>query len=188
MKEGISFNRAFEIASQTFSYTNHTVMAEALEKWDVSLFKSVLPEVFSTSSIRSTPSSAENSWRGKHGLLEDVHHSGQDDPHGKPCGLLLAVYQRRCGAAHGDSQKRRSQGLVRNLSRSASRTRQTVLPSAAGWGSAIRSSARFWTPESAKGTLAISTAFPRCGNTFRTRTLQSSTKSSASKRQQLSKL
>ncbi len=46
MKEGISFNRAFEIASQTFSYTNHTVMAEALEKWDVSLFKSVLPEVF----------------------------------------------------------------------------------------------------------------------------------------------
>ncbi|HWQ06052.1 MAG TPA: glycogen/starch/alpha-glucan phosphorylase [Feifaniaceae bacterium] len=46
MKQGISFNRAFEIASQTFSYTNHTVMAEALEKWDVSLFKSVLPEVF----------------------------------------------------------------------------------------------------------------------------------------------
>ncbi len=46
MKEGISFNRAFEIASQTFSYTNHTVMAEALEKWEVGLFKSVLPEVF----------------------------------------------------------------------------------------------------------------------------------------------
>ncbi len=46
MKEGIAFNRAFDIAAKTFSYTNHTVMAEALEKWDVNLFKSVLPEVF----------------------------------------------------------------------------------------------------------------------------------------------
>jgi len=46
MKEGISFSRAFEIAEKTFSYTNHTVMAEALEKWDVDLFKSVLPEIF----------------------------------------------------------------------------------------------------------------------------------------------
>ena len=46
MKEGISFDRAFNIAARTFSYTNHTVMAEALEKWDVNLFKSVLPEVF----------------------------------------------------------------------------------------------------------------------------------------------
>ncbi len=46
MQEGVSFDRAFEIAAETFNYTNHTVMSEALEKWDVDLFKSVLPEVF----------------------------------------------------------------------------------------------------------------------------------------------
>jgi starch phosphorylase len=46
IKEGLPFDRAFDIAARTFSYTNHTVMAEALEKWDVNLFKSVLPEIF----------------------------------------------------------------------------------------------------------------------------------------------
>ncbi len=46
MREGLPFEKALEIAKNTFSYTNHTVMSEALEKWDVELFKSVLPEIF----------------------------------------------------------------------------------------------------------------------------------------------
>ncbi len=43
MKEGLGFEQAFEVAQRTFNYTNHTVMAEALEKWDVDLFRGVLP-------------------------------------------------------------------------------------------------------------------------------------------------
>ena len=43
---GVSFEEAFAIACDTFAYTNHTIMAEALEKWDVRLFVSVLPEVY----------------------------------------------------------------------------------------------------------------------------------------------
>lgn len=42
----LSFEEAFPIVRDTFAYTNHTIMAEALEKWDVSLFLSVAPQVY----------------------------------------------------------------------------------------------------------------------------------------------
>ena len=45
MKEGLSFEAAFEVARKTFSYTNHTIMGEALEKWDLGLLESVVPEI-----------------------------------------------------------------------------------------------------------------------------------------------
>ena len=44
-ERGVSFEQAFEIAKAAFAYTNHTVMAEALEKWDLSLLGSVSPEM-----------------------------------------------------------------------------------------------------------------------------------------------
>ena len=45
MKEGMDFDNAFQIAQKTFSYTNHTVMGEALEKWPLDLLRSVVPEI-----------------------------------------------------------------------------------------------------------------------------------------------
>ena len=45
MNEGMSFEDAFEVARKTFSYTNHTVMSEALEKWPMDLMRSVVPEI-----------------------------------------------------------------------------------------------------------------------------------------------
>jgi len=45
-EEGLTFAKALKIAKETFAYTNHTVMAEALEKWSVPLFKSVIPNVY----------------------------------------------------------------------------------------------------------------------------------------------
>lgn len=44
---GVSFDEAFDIAQKTFSYTNHTIMSEALESWEIDLFNSVIPEIFS---------------------------------------------------------------------------------------------------------------------------------------------
>lgn len=43
---GLNFETAFNILGKIFSYTNHTVMAEALECWDESLFCRVLPRVY----------------------------------------------------------------------------------------------------------------------------------------------
>ena len=45
MLEGMSFDDAFKVAQKTFSYTNHTVLGEALEKWPLSLMRSVVPQI-----------------------------------------------------------------------------------------------------------------------------------------------
>ena len=45
MLEGMSFDDAFKVAQKTFSYTNHTVLGEALEKWPLDLMRSVVPEI-----------------------------------------------------------------------------------------------------------------------------------------------
>ena len=46
MQEGMSFDDAFDITQRTFSYTNHTIMVEALETWDANLFCSVAPNMY----------------------------------------------------------------------------------------------------------------------------------------------
>ncbi len=45
-QELLSFEEAFAVVQKTFAYTNHTIMAEALEKWSVALFTVVLPHVY----------------------------------------------------------------------------------------------------------------------------------------------
>ena len=42
---GVDFEKALEIAKCTFSYTNHTVMPEALEKWDIKFIRIVIPHL-----------------------------------------------------------------------------------------------------------------------------------------------
>lgn len=44
--EGVSFKKAMSIAVDTFAYTNHTILKEALEQWSVKLYKKILPDVY----------------------------------------------------------------------------------------------------------------------------------------------
>ena len=44
-EKGISFDKALEMAKNIFNYTNHTVMQEALEKWDIGLIEETQPEI-----------------------------------------------------------------------------------------------------------------------------------------------
>ena len=43
--EGLGWDEAWDICTSVFSYTNHTVMSEALEVWPVSLLESLLPRI-----------------------------------------------------------------------------------------------------------------------------------------------
>ena len=45
-ENGIEWTEAWEITKATFAYTNHTIMAEALEKWDISIFRFLFPRIY----------------------------------------------------------------------------------------------------------------------------------------------
>ncbi|MCM1368736.1 MAG: glycogen/starch/alpha-glucan phosphorylase [Roseburia sp.] len=46
-EHGLSWDEAWDITTRTVNYTNHTVMAEALEKWDENTFRNVVPRIYS---------------------------------------------------------------------------------------------------------------------------------------------
>lgn len=41
--EGLEYEEAWEIVYNSFAYTNHTILPEALEKWSVDLLQNLLP-------------------------------------------------------------------------------------------------------------------------------------------------
>ena len=45
-EEGLNWDDAWEITTHCVAYTNHTIMAEALEKWPIDIFKRLLPRVY----------------------------------------------------------------------------------------------------------------------------------------------
>lgn len=43
---GYNWDKAWDIVCNTFAYTNHTVMSEALEKWNTDMFRALLPRIY----------------------------------------------------------------------------------------------------------------------------------------------
>ena len=42
----LEWHEAWDVTTKSCAYTNHTIMAEALEKWPVDLFSKLLPRVY----------------------------------------------------------------------------------------------------------------------------------------------
>ena len=45
-EEGIGYDEAWDITTNTCAFTNHTILAEALEKWDKGIFRNLLPRIY----------------------------------------------------------------------------------------------------------------------------------------------
>ncbi|MGE4354713.1 MAG: glycogen/starch/alpha-glucan family phosphorylase, partial [Oscillospiraceae bacterium] len=72
--EGLEFEKAFTIARETFSYTNHTVLSEALERWDMGLIESVCPD---TAEIIRRIDERMRSRMAAHGIYGDMFNNMQ---------------------------------------------------------------------------------------------------------------
>ncbi|MBM7606047.1 starch phosphorylase [Metabacillus crassostreae] len=44
--EGLTWDEAWKVTTNTLSYTNHTILSEALEKWPIYLFKPLMPRIY----------------------------------------------------------------------------------------------------------------------------------------------
>ena len=137
-REGLEWDQAWQISTACTGYTNHTILPEALEKWPIHMLERLLPrhlqiiyeinsrflrELAVPLSLRRGPAPPHEHHRGRR---------AEAGPHGSSgdCGLLLG--QRRVAAAHQSSAGTRFCGILRNIGRPSSTTRQTVLRPGAG--------------------------------------------------------
>lgn len=96
MNEGKSFDDALDIARRTFSYTNHTLMSEALETWDCELFRSVIPNILDIIFRINDALHRELTSRGlpQEKINSNVHRCRRTDSYGKACNLCFLIRQR----------------------------------------------------------------------------------------------
>ncbi len=125
-EEGLDYDTAWDIVTRSVSYTNHTVLPEALEKWPIDVFRRLLPRIYMW--IEEIDRRYREDFMAKHGdrmdLLCDTRRShgpsvrhrhplGRPGAHGKPLHHLLPLRERRGQDPHRHPGARGAQGLLR---------------------------------------------------------------------------
>ncbi len=120
---GLAWKEAWDITRAVISYTNHTLLPEALESWPVHLFEHLLPRhmqiVYAINAQLIAEAQENPAYRGINACrhLADRRARRPARAHG-PAGLRrLAQRQRRVGAAHVPDEGKRIQGPEHALSR-----------------------------------------------------------------------
>jgi starch phosphorylase len=125
---GFEFDEAVSVVRRMVAYTNHTILAEALEKWPLESLKTVSPRIAEIVSQAGRATSAPRMAATTPAVAIVRRRRGAHGTYGYPLWLLD---QRRGGAAHQDPRGHRAQPFYELYPRS-SRTRRTASRSAAG--------------------------------------------------------
>ncbi|MDR2035658.1 MAG: glycogen/starch/alpha-glucan phosphorylase [Coriobacteriales bacterium] len=99
-EEGLSWDEAFDIAFRMFNYTNHSIMREALERWNENLLKELLPRIHKIITVidQKLRESIWQKWPGDWSKIDELAILNRGEVH--MANLCIAV----CGRVNGVSQ------------------------------------------------------------------------------------
>ncbi|MDR1028134.1 MAG: glycogen/starch/alpha-glucan phosphorylase [Clostridiales Family XIII bacterium] len=108
--EDMSWDEAFGIVSRMFNYTNHTIMSEALERWNEQMFRELLPRVHKIVSVIDGlfRDKIWNKWPGDWGKLNELAIIGNGEI--RMANLCIAVCNKVNGVSrlHGEILRTRT--------------------------------------------------------------------------------